>query len=117
MGGGGERIHLFGTTSLVAKPLFGKLAMFNETVVHSETFFTLGAGPLLKGEFWRFAAQLGMGLRFWSSEALSVRFDLRDYLIFTSAVPENAVFLMLSAAFNVFDKAAQEVDAAAFSAR
>lgn len=117
VGGGGERIHMFGASSLVAKPLFGKLAVFNESTVYSETFFSLGAGPVLKGEFWRFAAQVGMGLRFWSSDALSVRFDLRDYLIFTGWVPENALFLMLSASFNFFDKAAQQADAAAFSAR
>jgi outer membrane beta-barrel protein len=101
--GGGEQIRLFGGTGLVVKPLFGKLAIFNSDVIYSETFFNLGLGPFLKGEFWRFAVNFGIGLRFWSSDVLSVRVDIRDYLVFVDALPENAFFLMLSASFNVND--------------
>lgn len=98
--GGGTRIHLFGTTALVAKPLFGKIALFNEDVIAGETFFTFGGGPLLKGPDWLFSALVGIGFRFWSSERLSVRFDVRDYLPFAGRVPHNTLFVMLSAAFN-----------------
>ncbi len=103
VGGGGERIHLLATTSLVAKPLFGKLAIFNSDIVHSETFFTSGIGLGLKGKYPRPAAVLGLGLRFWSTDVLSWRFDVRDYLVFSGLSPENVLLLLVSASFNVFE--------------
>ena len=45
---------------------------------------------------------VGLGLRFWTGPALSFRFDVRDYLIFNEAVPDNALLLMLSVAFNYY---------------
>lgn len=98
--GGGTRINLLGSTNLVAKPLFGKLALFNRKLIYSETFFNVGAGPVLKGENWLFSAVVGMGIRFWANNAVSVRFDVRDHLIFFDWVPENALLFMVSASFN-----------------
>jgi outer membrane beta-barrel protein len=103
--GGGDRIQYFGTTSLVIKPFFGKLAIFNQDMVTSETYFVLGLGALQMGPeggaaYARFVADVGLGLRLWSSDTLSMRVDVRDYLIFVSAVPQQALFLSLSVAFN-----------------
>ncbi len=86
--GGGERINLFGTTSLIAKPLFGKLAVWNSSIVYAETFFSLGGGPFIsatptgENSFVDLATNIGVGVRFWQSEALSVRFEIRDYVVF-----------------------------------
>ncbi len=106
--GGGDRIHLVATSSLVVKPLFGKLALFNRDIVHSETFFSLGGGMVLKGEVPLFSMALGVGLRFWSSEVLSLRFDVRDYLLFSTLIPQNTMMFMLSASLNVFDESMGE---------
>jgi outer membrane beta-barrel protein len=101
--GGGERIKTFATTSVVVKPLFGKLSIFNDDIIFSETFFVAGIGPMLKGEFWRPTIDLGVGFRFWTSGVLSWRLDIRDYLIFSSIVPQNTMFLLVSASFNYRD--------------
>jgi outer membrane beta-barrel protein len=106
--GGGDRIQAWVSTSAVAKPLFGKLSVFNLDIVYAETFLTVGVGPHLIGEYWRPAVNLGVGMRFWSSSALSWRIDIRDYLIFTDWVPENSLFLMISASFNYFTAEEQE---------
>lgn len=103
--GGGDRIQYFGTTSLVIKPFFGKLAIFNDSLVTSETFFVIGLGALEMGPpvgraDARLVVDLGLGLRLWSSETLSMRVDVRDYLIFVSALPQQALFLSVSVAFN-----------------
>lgn len=100
-----DRIRLFGSSGLVVKPLFGKIAVLNDSVVYGETFFTLGAGPHLitnqdQSDDWVAAVNVGLGLRFWTTESLSVRFALRDYLVFKESVPENSLMLMLSASFN-----------------
>lgn len=104
--GGGARITLLGTSSLVIKPLFGKLALFNAKKIYGETFFSFGGGPVRMAVesrgFWYFAGSLGVGLRFWWNQAFSLRFDVRDYMIFKGLVPENALMLMLSASFNYF---------------
>lgn len=110
--GGGERIKVFATTGLVVKPLFGKLAIFNSDIIFSETFFTFGVGPMLKGvggtNSWRPAVGLGGGMRFWTSSALSWRLDIREYLIFSTLVPESALFIALSASFNYFTDTERE---------
>ncbi len=104
------RIQLFGATSLIVKPLFGKLAWVNDSIVLGETFFVAGIGPHLRvaeatstrGAFseWVPAVNLGLGLRLWSGEVLSWRLMLRDYLMFVRAIPENSLLLMVSASFN-----------------
>jgi outer membrane beta-barrel protein len=101
--GGGERITVLASTSVVVKPLFGKLAIFNSDVIFSETFFVAGVGPIRKGNSWRPAVDLGIGLRFWTAQSVSWRLDVRDYLIFTSILPENSLMLMVSAAFNYYE--------------
>ena len=121
--GGGERTQLFLTTSAVAKPLFGKLVVMNDTVVYSETYFTAGLGPFQSvsgtGESSWFdpAVTVGLGLRFWINQVLSVRFEIRDYVVFKDVfVPsddltrpesgsvENTLLFALSASLNFFNE-------------
>jgi outer membrane beta-barrel protein len=108
----GGRVTLIGTTNLVVKPLFGKFSAFNISKVFAETYFVGGGGPIRleregRGTFY-FTADLGVGIRFWVARAFSLRFDVRDYLIFNGAAPSNALMFMLSASFNYFteDKSA-----------
>ncbi|MBI3179295.1 MAG: outer membrane beta-barrel domain-containing protein [Deltaproteobacteria bacterium] len=106
--GGGDRIKVFGTTSLVVKPLFGKLAIFNRETVYSETFFLAGIGPMLKGETWKPTVAVGGGMRFWVSQSISIRLDIRDQLVFATLVPENTLFIMLSTSLNYYNVAERE---------
>lgn len=109
--GGGERITFLGGSSLVVKPLFGKLALWNEEILYSETYFVLGVGPALSSsaggeqDFWRFAANVGLGFRFWFNDSLSWRIDVRDYLIFKDLVPENTLSFNVSVSFSVAPEA------------
>ncbi|MBI5508821.1 MAG: outer membrane beta-barrel domain-containing protein [Deltaproteobacteria bacterium] len=109
--GGGERIVTFASTSVVVKPLFGKLAVFNSDVVYSETFFVAGVGPMRKGEFWRPSADVGAGFRFWTSPVLSWRLDIRDVLVFSSLAPENNLLVLVSASFNYRESGTKTVAA------
>lgn len=101
---GSGKVTLIGTTNLIVKPLFGKLSLFNTTTLFAETYFNIGMGPVRleregRGTFY-YAADLGMGIRFWVVRAFSLKFDIRDYLIFNDTVPQNALMFMLSASFN-----------------
>jgi outer membrane beta-barrel protein len=104
VGGGGKRITLVATSSAIIKPLFGKLAIFNNDIVFSETFLTVGAGWVKKDVFNYPAAAVGLGLRFWSSKAFSIRFDIRDYLVFSRLIPENTLMMLLTASLNYYDR-------------
>ena len=96
------RAKWFFTSSLVVKPLFGKLAVFNSDIVYAETLFNIGIGPYRIEEFTRPALSMGMGLRFWTSQAISWRFDIKDQLVFINGV-HNILVFMLSASLNVHD--------------
>lgn len=103
----GGKVTLLGTTSLVVKPFFGKLALFNATKIFAETYFVGGMGTARlerdgRGTFY-YTVDLGMGIRFWATQAFSLRFDIRDYLIFNDAVPQNGLLFQLSASFNYFN--------------
>lgn len=104
----GGKITLIGTTNLVVKPLFGKLSAFNISKVYAETYFVAGGGPIRleregRGTFY-FAGDIGVGIRFWVAKAFSLRFDVRDYLIFNDgAIPTNALMFMIGASFNYWN--------------
>jgi outer membrane beta-barrel protein len=70
---------------LVLKPLYGKEAFLNTRVFHLEAF--LQAGPAVVGMMHaqskvEVGADLGVGLRFWLSEAWSARFDAGELVYF-----------------------------------
>lgn len=101
VGGGGERISAFVMSGLVVKPLFGKVALWNDTLTYGETFFTVSSGAMNKGKFTRFAMGLGVGLRLWWTPVVSWRIDLRDLMSFNRPLPEHSFFLLISTAFSV----------------
>lgn len=104
--GGGDRIQLYATSGLVVKPLFGKIALFNSTTLYAESSFVVGGGPIRltlndEGTFY-FAGLIGGSIRFWTSDAFSIRLDVRDYLIFAELLPRHALSLGVAASFNFF---------------
>jgi outer membrane beta-barrel protein len=104
VGFGGSQIQVLATTSAIIKPLFGKLAIFNGSVIFSETFFSVGVGGIKKGDYNYATGVLGVGVRFWASQILSFRFDVRDYLVFARLLPDNTLLLLLSASLNYYDR-------------
>ena len=93
--------NLFLTSSLILKPMAGKLAFLNRSNVQSDTFFALGAGTVLNSGNWDFAIDVGAGLHFWLTRAFAIRVDVRDYMVFTSAVPTSSLLVLISGTFGV----------------
>lgn len=68
-------------SNFVFKPLYGKIAWLNDTLVAAEMFFV--AGPALSffsDDSSPFGGNAGLGLRFFVGRHFSVRLDIRDYL-------------------------------------
>ena len=104
----GGKVTLIGTSNLVVKPLFGKLALFNASKLYAETYFNVGVGPVRlerqsRGTFY-FATDVGAGMRFWVVQAFSLKFEVRDFIIFDGGTPTNALMFMLAASFNYVGK-------------
>ena len=109
-----DKVRVLFSTSIVAKPMFGKVAIFNKTLLRLETAFSAGMGPALTTDGTRFALNGGAGFRFWAHRAFSVRFDVRDYLVFDGFTPKNVLLIMLSGSVNYnssyYDTAASEAE-------
>jgi outer membrane beta-barrel protein len=96
-------------TNYVMKPFYGKLALFNRTLLYSELFLLGG----LTVSYWsdgsfRPGPDFGAGMRFFVAEWLSVRADIRHAVIFNGipfvdeqATIDGALYLGLGASFNV----------------
>ncbi|AKU92130.1 outer membrane beta-barrel domain-containing protein [Vulgatibacter incomptus] len=79
-------IQWLGNSNLVVKPLYGKLAWLNGSLLYGELFFTAGPAVAsyesdgeLQSSGTYVGANVGLGLRFYLSESWSLRLDARDY--------------------------------------
>jgi len=94
-----ETVRWIGSSSLVWKPLYGKFAWRNRSVVHLEMFFELGGavGQFENPSVLRGGFTAGGGFRLHVSRALSLRFDARDYSFFKGfSMPTNELHIGLA---------------------
>ena len=102
-----EPLQYYLASSLIWAPLYGKFALRNTQLVHAEAFLT-GGGAL--GHFtssFQAGPEIGVGLRVFLSQLVSVRFDARDALFIhkksgATGLPLNqVVFLSLGLSFSL----------------
>jgi outer membrane beta-barrel protein len=87
-----ENLRWFVSSALVAKPLYGKLALANASVVHVEGYAALGLNVGRFDNSVAAGAELGLGTRVWFTRTLSLRLEARDALYFSRKI-SNVVFL------------------------
>ena len=96
-------------TNYVMKPFYGKLALFNRTLLYTELFLVGGATVTYwsDGSF-RPGPDVGAGMRFFVAEWLSVRTDIRYCMAFNgvpisdpNATVDHILSLGVGASFNV----------------
>ena len=81
-------------------PFYGKLSLVNSAVTHAEIFAVVGATVAKFNDAYRPGPQGGVGLRFFLSERVSIRFDVRYHYLFSSN-PAQLVDLSLGLALNL----------------
>ncbi len=96
------------SSSLLWAPLYGKFALRNTRLVHVEAFLTGGgAAGHYNDNANHFGPEVGVGLRVFLSQLVSVRFDFRDAIFIyrkanASGAPLNqAIFLSLGLSFSL----------------
>lgn len=96
-------------SNYVMKPFYGKLALFNRTLLYAELFLVAGVTVTAwsDGSF-RPGPDFGGGLRFFVTEWFSIRTDIRHAVVFNSvpiidpnATIDGVLYLGAGASFNV----------------
>lgn len=98
-------LQLFAGSNLVLKPLYGKMAWLNDSLLYGELYLTVG--PAVSN--WENAGvfvglDVGIGLRLYLSRAFSVKLEVRDYeyiLASTFQDTQNVLFLQVGIALNI----------------
>jgi outer membrane beta-barrel protein len=95
-----ESLNYAASTNLILKPFYGKFAFFNRRVLHAEIFAALGGafGKYVNPSVFRGGFDAGLGIRLHAARHVSVRLDVRDYVFFKGASPQNELFIALSLA-------------------
>ena len=73
-----EVVQFYGTSNLVFKPLYGKMAVLNRKVIHQEMSMKLGVGVGRLTLSTRPVIDVGVGWRVFLDQHASLVFDLRD---------------------------------------
>ncbi len=96
-------------SNYVMKPFYGKLALFNQTLLYAELFTVFGAtATYWSDNSWRPGPDVGVGVRFFVTEWFSIRSDIRYALVFggvpvvdPKATIDGVLLLSVGASFNV----------------
>jgi len=98
-------VQILGDTNIVFRPLYGKLAHLNRSLVYGEFSLTAGvAGAYYQTKKAYVGGDVGFGMRVFLSKHWSTRFDVRYYRLqqvdkFSKG--DNVLFLQLGVALNL----------------
>jgi outer membrane beta-barrel protein len=78
-------VDLLMSSSFVAKPFYGKLAVFNRRVIHAEVSIPVGItlGRYTNPQSYHYGPNLGVIFRVFMSAHTSLRIDVRDNALFS----------------------------------
>lgn len=91
-----EEAQLLLGSALVFRPLYGKMALLNRSVLHAEMYGLLGGTVARYTKSFKPGPQAGFGVRFFLSESISMRVEGRYHLLFSKGLEQ---MLELSAGF------------------
>jgi outer membrane beta-barrel protein len=94
-------IDLMLSSSLVLKPFYGKLALFNRRVIHAEVSIPFGItlGRYINPQSYLPGPNVGLIVRLFLSTHTSVRLDVRENVLFNGWHTRNELLVSLGLAF------------------
>ncbi len=93
-------IGYLGMAGLVWSPIHAKLRT-SDSIIHSDIVFTAGGGKFFHNSVQGIAAQAGVALEMYTSQWVTLRFDLRDVILVQEAVAETRLTNNLLATFGL----------------
>jgi outer membrane beta-barrel protein len=105
-----EQIYGYVETNYVIKPIYGKSSLFNRFLIYNELYFTIGGAIGIWTDLSvRPGPGYGAGIRFFILDWLSIRFDMRHYVLLNgllfidpNARLENLLYVGGGVSFNFF---------------
>lgn len=82
-------------------PLYGKISLFGEGILHFDTYLTAGPGVFGTDEGVNPAVNFGIGQRYFITDWLTARIELRNYLFIESRNDESDLQNLLIFGFSV----------------
>ncbi|MCP4676367.1 MAG: outer membrane beta-barrel domain-containing protein [Deltaproteobacteria bacterium] len=90
-----ETVRYFVTSSVLFKPVYGKMALLNRALIYGEVFFLLGGGYGWLTISNRTVLDVGAGGRIYVGKYVSFRVDVRDYMFVTEDDVHNELWIAL----------------------
>lgn len=89
---------------LVWTPIYGKISLFGEAILHFDTYIAAGGGAFATDSGIHPAVNVGIGQRYFLTDWLAFRLEFRDYIFLDSRDGQSDVqnILMLNALVSVF---------------
>jgi len=103
-----ESPDLAAMLDLVWTPIYGKMSLFNSWIVPLDFYVVAGFGAVKVGSRYRGAVQWGLGQRFFITDWMAFRLEVRDYIYVDRQVVNNLErsdtqnFLMVQAGVSFF---------------
>jgi outer membrane beta-barrel protein len=98
-----SEVQLFASSSIIWSPIYFKAAFSNTSVAHGEFYFLAGGGAfdLKTGNSSSFqpSVNAGLGVRFFLTQVLSLRFEGRENLLIASSLT-SVIDLTFGVGFN-----------------
>ncbi len=82
-------------------PLYGKISLFTESILHFDTFVTVGPGVFATDANVNPSMNIGIGQRYFINEWLTARVEIRDYIFIDSRNGESDIQNLLILGFSV----------------
>jgi len=73
-----------GDLNMSWSPIYGKLSLFGESILHFDTYFSVGGGAFATDAGVNPAVNVGIGQRYFLTDWLVTRLELRDYIFMDS---------------------------------
>ncbi|RMG20128.1 MAG: outer membrane beta-barrel domain-containing protein [Deltaproteobacteria bacterium] len=90
-----EVVQAYATSNFIFKPIYWKGAWLNGKLIYGEIFTTVGGGAGILTRSIRPAVDVGLGFRFYASENVSFRLDVRDLAFLTTSDIQNEIWIGL----------------------
>lgn len=88
------------TSNIVFKPVYRKMLFFNKKIMHGESYVLLGGGFFKFDSGFKPTADLGLGLRLFLNQKLSLKTEIRNYFVFDDLNPKNEPSIVVGLSFN-----------------
>lgn len=95
-----EEVQLFLASNVVWSPAYFKAALWNHYVIYGEFYGVLGAAAFQTTLAWRPAPDVGLGGRIFLNKTLSLKAEVREYLLIESGNLPSVVDVNLGLAIN-----------------